>query len=110
MVIVCFGVLLLPAPDSLPNEIVEQSLEIVEYSSDGGPNLIARASPIRKPLQPAMRREQSVIASVVNGEGERVHSRTWDSHFIGLPVVNPRKQNRNRRSLQVNFGRILADR
>jgi predicted XRE-type DNA-binding protein len=27
---------------------------------------------------------QSVIASVVNGEGEQVHPRTWDSHFIGL--------------------------
>jgi integrase len=41
---------------------------------------------------------QSVIASVVNGEGEQVHPRTWDSHFIGLPVVNPKKQNRPTRT------------
>jgi integrase len=41
---------------------------------------------------------QSVIASVVNGEGEQVHPRTWDPHFIGLPVVNPKKQNRPTRT------------
>jgi integrase len=41
---------------------------------------------------------QSVVASAVNDEGERVHPRTWDSHFIGLPVVNPKKQNRPTRT------------
>lgn len=41
---------------------------------------------------------QSVIASVVSGEGEQVHPRTWDSHFIRLPVVNPKKQNRPTRT------------
>lgn len=41
---------------------------------------------------------QSVIASVVNDEGERVHPRSWNAHFIGLPVVNPSKQNRPTRT------------
>ncbi len=50
---------------------------------------------------------QSVIASVVNGEGEQVHPRTWDSHFIGLPVVNPRKQNRPTRTAK-EIEKILA--
>jgi integrase len=50
---------------------------------------------------------QSVIASLVNGEGEQVHPRTWDSHFIGLPVVNPRKQNRPTRTAK-EIEKILA--
>jgi integrase len=41
---------------------------------------------------------QSVIASAVNDEGEQIHPRKWDSHFIGLPVVNPKKQNRPTRT------------
>ena len=49
----------------------------------------------------------SVIASVVNGECEQVHPRTWDSHFIGLPVVNPRKQNRPTRTAK-EIEKILA--
>jgi hypothetical protein len=48
-----------------------------------------------------------VIASVVNGEGEQVHPRTCDSHFIGLPVVNPRKQNRPTRTAK-EIEKILA--
>jgi integrase len=50
---------------------------------------------------------QSVIASVVNGEGEQVHPRTWDSHFIGLPVVNPKKQNRPTRTAK-EIEKIIA--
>lgn len=50
---------------------------------------------------------QSVIASAVNCEGEQVHPRTWDSHFIGLPVVNPRKQNRPTRTAK-EIEKILA--
>jgi integrase len=50
---------------------------------------------------------QSVIASVVNGEGEQVHLRTWDPHFIGLPVVNPKKQNRPTRTAK-EIEKILA--
>jgi len=41
---------------------------------------------------------QSVVASAVNDEGEQIHPRKWDSHFIGLPVVNPKKQNRPTRT------------
>jgi integrase len=50
---------------------------------------------------------QSVIASVVNDEGEQVHPRTWDSHFIGLPVVNPKKQNRPTRTAK-EIEKIIA--
>jgi integrase len=50
---------------------------------------------------------QSVIASVVNDEGEQVHPRTWDSHFIGLPVVNPKKQNRPTRTA-MEIEKIIA--
>ena len=50
---------------------------------------------------------QSVIASVVNGEGEQVHPRTWDPHFIGLPVVNPKEQNRPTRTAK-EIEKILA--
>jgi integrase len=50
---------------------------------------------------------QSVIASAVNEEGEQVHPRTWDSHFIGVPVVNPKKQNRPTRSAK-EIERIVA--
>lgn len=41
---------------------------------------------------------QSVIASAVNEEGEQVHPRTWDPHFIGVPTINPKKQNRPTRT------------
>src|SRR5258706_11525684 len=41
---------------------------------------------------------QSVVASAVNDEGEQIHPRKWDSHFIGLAVVNPKKQNRPTRT------------
>jgi integrase len=50
---------------------------------------------------------ESVIASVVNGEGEQVHPRTWDSHFIGIPVVNPKKQNRPTRTAK-EIEKIIA--
>jgi len=50
---------------------------------------------------------QSVIASVVNDEGEQVHTRTWNAHFIGLPVVNPKKQNRPTRTAK-EIEKILA--
>jgi integrase len=50
---------------------------------------------------------QSVIASVVNDEGEQVHPRVWDSHFIGLPVVNPKKQNRPTRTAK-EIEKIIA--
>ena len=50
---------------------------------------------------------QSVIASVINDEGEQVHPRTWNSHFIGLPVVNPKKQNRPTRTAK-EIEKILA--
>src|SRR6201988_4001437 len=47
------------------------------------------------------------LVDVVNREGEQVHPRTWDSHFIGLPVVNPRKQNRPTRTAK-EIEKILA--
>lgn len=50
---------------------------------------------------------QSVIASVVNDEGEQVHPRAWDSHFIGLPVVDPKKQNRPTRTAK-EIEKIIA--
>ena len=50
---------------------------------------------------------QSVIASFVNDEGEQVHTRTWNAHFIGLPVVNPKKQNRPTRTTK-EIEKILA--
>ncbi len=36
-----------------------------------------------------------------------MHPRTWDSHFIGLPVVNPKKQNRPTRTAK-EIEKILA--
>lgn len=37
---------------------------------------------------------KSVVASLVNSEGEPIYSRKWNDEFIGLPVVNPATQHR----------------
>jgi len=37
---------------------------------------------------------KAVVASAVNNEGEQVHSRNWNLHHIGLPIVNERKQSK----------------
>jgi integrase len=37
---------------------------------------------------------KAVVASAVNKEGEQLHSRNWNLHFIGLPIVNEKKQNK----------------
>jgi integrase len=35
---------------------------------------------------------QAVVASVVSSEGEQVYPRNWNFHFIGLPVIDEKKQ------------------
>jgi integrase len=35
---------------------------------------------------------KAVVASAVNKEGEQLHLRNWNLHFIGLPIVNEKKQ------------------
>jgi integrase len=35
---------------------------------------------------------KAVVASAVNKEGEQLHLRNWNLHYIGLPVVNEKKQ------------------
>ncbi len=35
---------------------------------------------------------KAVVASAVSSEGEQLHPRTWNFHFIGLPVVDEKKQ------------------
>jgi integrase len=37
---------------------------------------------------------KAVVASAVNKEGEQLHSRNWNLHHIGLPIVNERKQSK----------------
>ena len=37
---------------------------------------------------------KAVVASAVNTEGEQLHSRNWNFHHIGLPIVNEKKQNK----------------
>jgi len=37
---------------------------------------------------------KSVVASLVNSEGEPIHPRRWNDDFIGLPVVNEAAQHR----------------
>jgi hypothetical protein len=46
---------------------------------------------------------QAVVASAVSSEGEQLHPRNWNFYFIGLPVIDEKKQrkpsftaNRNR--------------
>jgi integrase len=35
---------------------------------------------------------RAVVASAVSSEGEQLHPRNWNFHFIGLPVVDEKKQ------------------
>jgi integrase len=35
---------------------------------------------------------KAVVASAVSSEGEQLHPRNWNFHFIGLPVVDEKKQ------------------
>lgn len=35
---------------------------------------------------------KSVVASAVSTEGERLYPRNWNFHFVGLPVINEKKQ------------------
>jgi integrase len=37
---------------------------------------------------------KAVVASAVNKEGEQLHSRNWNLHYIGLPIVDERKQSK----------------
>src|SRR6266852_9284074 len=37
---------------------------------------------------------KAVVASALNKEGEQLHSRNWNLHHIGLPIVNERKQSK----------------
>ncbi len=37
---------------------------------------------------------RSVVASAVSSEGEQLYPRTWNFQFIGLPIVDERKQNK----------------
>jgi integrase len=37
---------------------------------------------------------KAVVASVVNKEGEQLHLRNWNLQYIGLPIVNEKKQNK----------------
>jgi len=37
---------------------------------------------------------KAVVASAVNKEGEQLHSRNWNLHHIGLPIVNEKKQSK----------------
>jgi integrase len=35
---------------------------------------------------------QAVVASAVSSEGEQLYPRNWNFHFIGLPVIDEKKQ------------------
>jgi integrase len=35
---------------------------------------------------------RAVVASAVSGEGEQLYPRNWNFHFIGLPVIDEKKQ------------------
>ncbi len=35
---------------------------------------------------------KAVVASAVSSEGEQLHPRNWNFHFIGLPVIDEKKQ------------------
>jgi integrase len=35
---------------------------------------------------------RAVVASAVSSEGEQLHPRNWNFHFIGLPVIDEKKQ------------------
>jgi integrase len=37
---------------------------------------------------------RSIVASAVSNEGEQIYPRNWNFQFIGLPVVDEKKQNR----------------
>jgi integrase len=37
---------------------------------------------------------KAVVASAVNKEGEQLYARNWNLHYIGLPIVNERKQSK----------------
>jgi hypothetical protein len=37
---------------------------------------------------------KAVVASAVNKEGEQLHSRNWNLHHIGLPIVNEKRQSK----------------
>ena len=35
---------------------------------------------------------KAVVASAMSSEGEQLHPRNWNFHFIGLPVIDEKKQ------------------
>lgn len=35
---------------------------------------------------------KAVVASAVSSEGEQLYPRNWNFHFIGLPVIDEKKQ------------------
>src|SRR5262249_51943178 len=35
---------------------------------------------------------KAVVSSAVNEEGEQLYTRNWNFHYIGLPIVNEKKQ------------------
>ena len=37
---------------------------------------------------------KTVVASAVNAEGDKIHPRTWNDEFCGIPIVDPTTQHR----------------
>ena len=48
-----------------------------------------------------------VVASAVDADGEQIYPRKWNHDFIGMPIVEPRKQHRPTVT-EAELGEILA--
>ncbi len=44
---------------------------------------------------------RAAVASAVSSEGEQLYPRNWNFHFIGLPVVDEKKQCKPKRARAV---------
>jgi hypothetical protein len=68
---------------------------LAEIKNEGAKQLVIKmreANLVNKTIVNSFQVVKAVVASAVSSEGEQLHPRNWNFHFIGLPVIDEKKQ------------------
>jgi hypothetical protein len=68
---------------------------LAEIKNEGAKQLVIKmreANLANKTIVNSFQVVKAVVASAVSSEGEQLHPRNWNFHFIGLPVIDEKKQ------------------
>ena len=70
---------------------------LADLKNEAGKKLVARMRVAKfsdKTMVNYFQVVRSVVGSAVSSEGEQIYARNWNFQFIGLPIVDEKKQNR----------------